>query len=96
MTELPDASAVAEFLLKNPDFFEHHPALLAGLKLTTALGGRTVSLQERQAEVLREKIRQLELKLANLMRTAGSNDVILSNFHHWILQMRWMTCPPGC
>lgn len=87
MTELPDASAVAEFLRTHPDFFEHHPALLAGLKLTTALGGRTVSLQERQAEVLREKIRQLELKLANLMRTAVSNDVILSNFHQWILRL---------
>jgi uncharacterized protein YigA (DUF484 family) len=87
MTELPDASAVAEFLRNHPDFFEHHPALLAGLKLTTALGGRTVSLQERQAEVLREKIRQLELKLANLMRTAVSNDVILSNFHQWILRL---------
>ncbi len=87
MTALPDADAVALFLQEYPDFFEHHPELIAGLRLTTALGGRTVSLQERQVEVLREKIRQLELKLANLTRVAGSNDAIISNFHQWLLRL---------
>lgn len=85
MTELPDANAVALFLQEYPNFFEHNPELIAGLKLTTALGGRTVSLHERQVEVLREKIRQLELKLATLNRNAGNNDVIISNFHQWVL-----------
>ena len=87
MTQLPDANAVALFLQEYPDFFEHNPDLIAGLKLTTALGGRTVSLQERQVEVLRDKIRQLELKLASLTRNAGSNDVIMSNFHQWVLRL---------
>ena len=87
MTALPDANAVALFLEEYPDFFEQNPDLIAGLRLTTALGGRTVSLQERQVEVLREKIRQLELKLANLTRVAGSNDTIISNFHQWILRL---------
>ncbi len=87
MTQLPDANAVALFLQEYPDFFEHNPDLIAELRLTTALGGRTVSLQERQVEVLREKIRQLELKLASLTRNAGSNDVIMSNFHQWILRL---------
>jgi uncharacterized protein YigA (DUF484 family) len=87
MTPLPDAHEVALYLTKHPDFFEHHPELIAGLKLTTALGGRTVSLQDRQIEVLRDKIRQLELKLANLTRIAGSNETIMSNFHQWILRL---------
>ena len=87
MTALPDANAVALFLEEYPDFFEQNPDLIAGLRLTTALGGRTVSLQERQVEVLREKIRQLELKLANLTRVAGSNDAIIGNFHQWILRL---------
>ena len=87
MTDLPDANAVALFLQEYPDFFEHNPDLIAGLRLTTALGGRTVSLQERQVEVLREKIRQLELKLATLTRNAGNNDTIISNFHQWILRL---------
>lgn len=87
MTALPDAHAVALFLEEYPDFFEQNPDLIAGLRLTTALGGRTVSLQERQVEVLREKIRQLELKLANLTRVAGNNDAIIGNFHQWILRL---------
>ncbi len=87
MTALPEANAVALFLEEYPDFFEQNPDLIAGLRLTTALGGRTVSLQERQVEVLREKIRQLELKLANLTRIAGSNDTIISNFHQWMLRL---------
>ncbi len=87
MTQLPDANAVALFLQEYPDFFEHNPDLIAELKLTTALGGRTVSLQERQVEILRDKIRQLELKLASLTRNAGSNDVIMSNFHQWLLRL---------
>lgn len=87
MTDLPDANAVAEFLATYPDFFEHNPDLIAGLKLTTALGGRTVSLHERQVEVLRDKVRQLELRLANLTRNANNNDVILSNFHQWTLRL---------
>ncbi len=87
MTALPDANAVALFLEEHPDFFEHNPDLIAGLRLTTSLGGRTVSLQERQVEVLRDKIRHLELKLANLTRIAGNNDTIISNFHQWMLRL---------
>lgn len=87
MNNLPDINAVAEFLQKNPEFFEQAPELLASLRLTTSLGGRTVSLQERQVEVLRDKIRQLELKLATQTRHAVSNDVILSNLHHWLLRL---------
>ena len=87
MTSKLDANTVALFLEDHPDFFEHHPELIADLKLTTMLGGRTVSLHERQVEILREKIRQLELKLAGLTRVAGNNDTIMSNFHEWNLQL---------
>lgn len=87
MTEPTNAQAVADFLTEHPEFFEANPELTASLKLSSALGGRTVSLQDRQVEVLREKIRQLELKLANLMRVAKDNDAIIANFHQWTLQL---------
>jgi uncharacterized protein YigA (DUF484 family) len=87
MTELTDANTVADFLQKHPEFFEHRPELLASLRLTTSLGGRTVSLQERQVEVLRDKIRQFELKLATLTRNATSNEVVMGNFHQWVLRL---------
>lgn len=87
MTEPTNAQAVANYLAKHPEFFEDNPELTASLRLNSALGGRTVSLQDRQVEVLREKIRQLELKLSNLMRVAKDNDAIIANFHRWTLQL---------
>jgi len=87
MTANPDAHAVALYLEDHPNFFEDHPDLIAGFKLTTALGGRTVSLQERQVEVLREKIRNLELQLVNQSRYAKDNDGIMVKIHEWTLKL---------
>lgn len=78
-----DSTSVAHYLANNPHFFEEHPDLMSRLKLTSPLGGRTVSLQERQMEVLREKIKALELRLAALMRIAQENDAIAAKFQSW-------------
>ena len=83
MTYQLDSAAVADFLSDNPHFFEQHSELLAKVKLTSPLAGRTVSLQERQMEVLREKIKSLELRLAELLRIAQENDAITENFSIW-------------
>ena len=87
MTTNIDADAVADYLETHPSFFDAYPEVIAGLKLTTALGGRTVSLQERQVEVLREKVRQMELKLANQGHVARDNESIMDKFHHWIVRL---------
>ena len=84
MTASLDARSVALYLKDNPRFFDDHPELLTGLRLTTQLGGRTVSLQERQAEILREKLKALELKLSHLNRIAKENDAIMAKFHLWV------------
>lgn len=84
MTAQPDSDTVARYLADNPDFFEEHAELFGQLKLTSPLGGRTVSLQERQMEVLREKIKNLELRFANLVRVAQENEDITSKFHAWV------------
>jgi uncharacterized protein YigA (DUF484 family) len=78
-----DSTAVADYLSDNPHFFEEHSELLAKVKLTSPLAGRTVSLQERQMEVLREKVRALELRLSDLMRMAQENDVITQKILLW-------------
>ena len=87
MTHAIDAHSVAIYLEDHPEFFEQHPDLIAGLKLTTALGGRTVSLHERQVEVLRAKVRQLELKLGNQGHAARDNEAIMEKFHQWVLRL---------
>ncbi len=84
MTAQPDSDTVARYLAENPEFFEEHAELFGQLKLTSPLGARTVSLQERQMEVLREKIKNLELRFANLVRIAQENEDITSKFHAWV------------
>jgi uncharacterized protein YigA (DUF484 family) len=83
MTYQLDSTAVADYLSDNPHFFEEHADLLARIKLSSPLGGRTVSLQERQTEVLREKIKLLEMRLNELMRIAQENDAITDKFQAW-------------
>jgi uncharacterized protein len=78
-----DSAAVADFLSDNPHFFEEHSELLAKVKLTSPVAGRAVSLQERQMEVLREKLKMMELRLAELLRIAQENDAITQKFLLW-------------
>jgi uncharacterized protein YigA (DUF484 family) len=83
MTYQLDSAAVADYLSDNPHFFEEHADLLAKIKLASPLAGRTVSLQERQMEVLREKHKILELRMAELIRMAQENDAITEKFLLW-------------
>ena len=83
MTYQTDSQTIANYLAENPQFFEEHNELLAKIKLTSPLAGRTVSLQERQMEVLREKVKTMELRLAELLRIAQENDDISQKFQRW-------------
>lgn len=76
-------SEVAQFLTTNPHFFEEHAELLGTIKLSSPLLGRAVSLQERQMEILREKYRHLELRLAELIHLAQENDQSITKFQRW-------------
>lgn len=83
MTLPLDSLSVARYLVDNPHFFEEHPELMSSLKLSSPVAGRAVSLQERQMEVLREKIKALELRLAALLRIGQENDAITEKFQRW-------------
>jgi len=78
-----EEESIADYLQRNPEFFERHQAVLARLKLPHARGGSTISLVERQIEVLREKQAALENKLAELVRVARANDVIAERLHRF-------------
>lgn len=78
-----DSAAVAQYLADNPDFFEEHAGLLGRIKLSSPLTGKAVSLQERQMEVMRDKYKALELRMAELVRTAEDNAAIANKFHAW-------------
>ena len=53
-TETQEES-ISRYLQHNPDFFERHQSLLARLRLPHVRSGSTISLVERQVEVLRER-----------------------------------------
>ena len=75
---------IANFLVNTPDFFNRHAELLAAVRLNSPHGQRAVSLQERQAEMLREKIRALELRMMDLMRHGTDNEVLMERQHRWV------------
>ena len=83
MTATLDSAAVAQYLADHPRFFEEHAGLLGAVKLSSTLTGKTVSLQERQMEVMRDKYKALELRLAELLRLADENGAIANRFHAW-------------
>ncbi|KAF1025919.1 MAG: hypothetical protein GAK40_01327 [Burkholderia plantarii] len=74
---------IADYLLANPDFFARHAELLATVRLANPHGRAAISLQERQMEMLREKNRQLERRLAELLRYGHENDGLAAKFGHW-------------
>ena len=82
---------IANYLANTPDFFERHASLLAAVQLTSPHGQRAVSLQERQAEMLREKIKGLEQRIMEMVRNSTENAAIANKVHQWtgsLLQVR--------
>ena len=89
---------IANYLANTPDFFERHAQLLAAVQLTSPHGNRAVSLQERQAEMLREKIKALEHRIMDMVRHGNENVVIADRLHRWarnLLLVRSATALPS-
>jgi uncharacterized protein YigA (DUF484 family) len=74
---------VADYLLATPQFFDRHAELLATIRLSNPHGQSAVSLQQRQMDMLRDKNKQLERRLAELVRYGHENDGISSRFTRW-------------
>ena len=74
---------IANYLANTPDFFARHAQLLAAVQLSSPHGTRAVSLQERQAEMLREKIKALEHRLMDMVRHGNENLIIADRLHRW-------------
>jgi uncharacterized protein len=78
---------IANWLANNPEFFERNAQLLAAVQLTSPHGNRAVSLQERQAEMLREKIKSLEHRIMDMVRHGNENMVITDRILRWSKSM---------
>ncbi len=84
---------IADFLLNTPDFFGRHADLLSAVLLTSPHGNRAVSLQERQAEMLREKIKLLEHRIMDMIRHGNENMIIADRLQRWARSL-FMTAAP--
>ena len=84
---------IASFLVNNPDFFERYAGLLASVQLSSGHGGRAVSLQERQAELLRDKIKGLEQRVIEMMRHGQDNSAIAEKMQSWTRQLLLVAQP---
>ncbi|MFT3801687.1 MAG: DUF484 family protein [Burkholderiaceae bacterium] len=86
-TESLDPTDVAQYLSEHPDFFQAFPDVLGNLTIPAAHGGRAISLHERQLEVLRERNRQQEARLVELIRIGQENDALADRLQKWTLQL---------
>ena len=75
---------IANYLVHTPGFFERNAQLLAAIQLTSPHGQRAVSLQERQMEMLRDKIRGLERRIMDMIRHGQENEAIAERLHRWV------------
>jgi uncharacterized protein len=81
------AEEVARYLQDNPQFFEDHADTLAQIYLPHPHGGRTISLSERQLLALREKNKDLEKKLREMISFAEDNDALQHKVHEFVIAL---------
>ena len=81
----PDA--VATFLREHPEFFEQYADTLAEIYIPHPHGGRAIPISERQILTLRERSRQLEAKLREVIRFGEENDAIGEKVHRLTLAL---------
>jgi uncharacterized protein YigA (DUF484 family) len=74
---------IANYLANTPGFFERHAELLSSIQLTSPHCQRAVSLQERQMEMLRDKLKGMEHKIIEMIRHGQENVAIADRLHRF-------------
>jgi uncharacterized protein YigA (DUF484 family) len=72
---------VAAWLKEHPEFFEHYAEQISHITIPHPHGGRAIPISERQTLTLREKAKQLEGKLRELIQFGEENDAIGDKVH---------------
>jgi uncharacterized protein len=76
-----DANEIASYLKSHPEFFEQYAELLTQIHIPSPHGGKAISITERQMGALRDKVKQLEAKLTELITFGEENDLISTKVH---------------
>lgn len=78
--------AVAAYLGAHPEFFEHHPDLVAELRVPHA-SGQAISLIEHQVGVLRGQLQTARRRLAHLIARAQDFEALSARLHDLSLHL---------
>ncbi len=81
------AKDVAQYLKDHPEFFDQYAEMLAQIAIPDPHGGRAISITERQMASLRDQVRRLESKLAELVRFGEENDALLTKTHRLVVAL---------
>ncbi|MEZ5498137.1 MAG: DUF484 family protein [Steroidobacteraceae bacterium] len=86
-TEAGDEKNIAGYLDTHPDFFERHPNTLMRMSLAHQRGTATVSLIERQVDVLRNRNGALEKRIGEFVSVARANEQLTDKIHNFTLRL---------
>jgi len=78
---------VADWLMNTPGFFDRHPDLLTKIELANTHSGKAISLQEKQMALLRSQNRDLNQRLAQMLRFGTENDRTQSLMMNWLEEL---------
>lgn len=87
MTDSMNPYTVAKFLQENPEFFVQHAELFSVIEVPHPNQARAISLGERQILTLRERLRDFEFRLADLVRNAALNEITTDKLNRWCVRM---------
>src|SRR5207342_2598649 len=88
----PSGHQVAAYLRRHPNFLEHYPDLALSLVLPRQ-ERQASSLASYQLEVLRDKNRELNKRLADLFANAQDNERLTVRTHQLALALMRATTP---
>jgi hypothetical protein len=86
---------VAAYLKEHPEFFEQYAEMIADMNIPHPHGGRTIPISERQILSLRERSKQLEGKLREIIQFGEDNDAIGEKMHRATLALMGARDLPG-
>lgn len=78
-----DSAEFTSFLAEHPDFFDQHPQLLESITVPHPHTGQAISLIERQSLLLRDRIKSLEARIAEMVRHGEENEAIAARLVQW-------------
>jgi uncharacterized protein len=77
---------VSAYLLKNPNFFERYPEVLAAIQVPHLVKGAS-SLLEKQVRVLRKQLDTEQARLAHVIARAREYDALVNRLHGFALKV---------